>query len=193
MPFLTYSVLPSKYLLNQWIWKNANQACEILHYISFGFTSTPMSEGGHWKSVRGHHEFRVSTARAKFLRPDGTRWDGKTASYYHFVGLDCLSIILQLLCLCGSDSLLPPIGTPHKSLCLPYPLSPPSNLVILLQLELLPLRRSWKILSLPLFVLQENYPVDKWMLQTLFRTYFVWIFSVFPHSSKPVTFALEWN
>ena len=127
------------------------------------------------EECEGHHEFHISSTGARFLMPDGMGW-----MLNRFLLPRCWPWLPPCYSptpasLWISDTSLPPIGTPHKSPCFLYPLSPPSNPVILLQLEPLPLRRSWQILSLPLFVLWENYPLDKWMLQTLFRTYFVWI------------------
>lgn len=52
--------------------------------------------------------------------------------------------------LCSSESLLPPIGTLHKSSCSLHSLPPQSHPTILLQLEPLPLGWSRHVLSLPI-------------------------------------------
>lgn len=132
--------------------KNANQAYEILHHISFKPTST--NEWGRSSKSVSHHEFQSQTA-SQILYIVGLGRDIGKLLLITMSNFDCLSIILQLLCLCGSDSLAT-LQLEHLqlSLCLPlYPLSPPSNLVICL-LELLPLRRS-QILFPTLFVFSE--------------------------------------
>jgi hypothetical protein len=95
----------------------------------------------------GHQELCISTASAKFLMPDGVKWD--------------IKLLLITTLLASIASVLFPNGLVSVDLWLLitsnwntpqiflYPLSPQSNPVILLQLEPLPLGRSWQILSLP--------------------------------------------
>ena len=149
--------------------------------------------GRSLEECEGHHEVHISTTGAKFLMPDGMRWDVKPLLITMLLALiasvlfsNCfVSVDLWLLITSSwnAPQIIPPslCSLTSKSSCHLAPA------------RAAPIKEDGGKFSPYLFVLQENYSMDKWMLQTLFRTYFIWIAPVFPHSSKPVTFALQWN
>lgn len=145
------------------------------------------------KRLKYYATFLLTSPPHKWVKVTGRVWGPSWVSYFnnlrqilnarkdemgwmlnHFLLLLCWlrlpGIILQLLCLSGS--LTPYYLQLERLAYFPAffnPFSPQSNPIILLQLELLPLRRLWHILSLPLL---------------LFRKLVLWISGCYRHFSE---------
>lgn len=145
------------------------------------------------EECEGHHEFRIPTASAKLFMPERTREFVKPLLITTL--LTSIALVLFSNCFVSMDLWLL-VTSNWKALQIFLLFFILSHLKVILSSC-----SSWSCFHeedcadslLTSVTFQENYALDKWMLQTLFRMYLAWISPVFQHSAKPVTFALEWS